>query len=575
MQKQKIKKTAKTANIPQSESYILVRNILRYANRGMYVFEFLETISNELFDFTMCDGIEIFTHGPSISYNWKIDKDTKDEPHLTRFAPKDTVEEKIKLISGHGIEELYKAVMNKKARGRRYLTKLGNLYIPNTELPVEIDILEGKTWKRQKFRMSTDYRSLLWVHFEVDDDNTALIQLKSKEKNFFEQSEIEFYESFMNTVGIAIADRRAQYYLRERIKELTCLYEITKILQQPNVSIDTSMNKIIPSIIVAFQFPDIVMVRLQIDGKISTSKEFIETPDKIYSEITVGEVSRGILEVFHKAPHYKKDEVFFLDEEQALINAISRQISLMLEKERIEKDKELLHHQLLHADRLATIGQLVAGVAHELNEPLSSILGFSQLIRRNQELSTQTREDNEKIIKSALLAREIIKKLMFFAKQMPPQKVPLDMNDIVKESIYFLESHMIKSSVELQMKLSPNCQRVIADPSQVYQIIVNLVVNAIQSMNRGGILKIETMNSGEFVELIVEDSGEGISEDVLDKIFIPFFTTKKEGTGLGLSVVHGIVESHGGKIDVKSKEKIGTVFSVKLPIEKQLEDENA
>jgi signal transduction histidine kinase len=153
--------------------------------------------------------------------------------------------------------------------------------------------------------------------------------------------------------------------------------------------------------------------------------------------------------------------------------------------------------------------------------------------------------------------------------------IPVDLNDIVKETIYFLESHLIKSAIELQMKLSPEIPKVIADPSQLYQVLVNLVVNAIQSMDRGGILKIETIPSGEFVRLSVEDNGYGMSEDVVGKIFIPFFTTKKDGTGLGLSVVHGIVESHGGKIEVKSIEKKGTVFSVMLPAEKSEENKNA
>ncbi|HAV92023.1 TPA: hypothetical protein DCW38_02445 [candidate division WOR-3 bacterium] len=576
MRRESRPKSSQFTCIPQGESYVLIRNILRYANRGLYVCEFLDTVSRELFDFTLCDGIEIFTLGDSISYNWSIDREKMNEPHFKRFDSEDSVEGKVKLACGKSMHELCEIVLKKKrTKGKKYFTKLGNLYIPDAGHAVEIDILYEKEWKKRVFKLETEYKSILMIHFEIDETNTSLIQLKSKKKNFFNPMEIEFYEGLMNTMGIAISDRRAQYCLRERMKELTCLYEISKILQEPKVSIEESSERMIDLIIEAFQFPDIVMVRLEIDGKIYTSREFKVTPDKIFSDIITENAKRGILEVFHKAPFYKKDEVFFLDEEQTLINAITRQIALILEKEKIEEDKETLHHQLLHADRLATIGQLVAGVAHELNEPLSSILGFSQLIKKNENLAVQTREDNEKIVKSALHAREIIKKLMFFAKRMPPQMIPVDLNDIVKETIYFLESHLIKSAIELQMKLSPEIPKVIADPSQLYQVLVNLVVNAIQSMDRGGILKIETIPSGEFVRLSVEDNGYGMSEDVVGKIFIPFFTTKKDGTGLGLSVVHGIVESHGGKIEVKSIEKKGTVFSVMLPAEKSEENKNA
>jgi signal transduction histidine kinase len=209
-------------------------------------------------------------------------------------------------------------------------------------------------------------------------------------------------------------------------------------LQKTDFDFEKDMEKILNMIIPAFQFPEFTNVRIKLDNKVYVNKNFVESDNMISSDIFVEDKKRGSIEIFYSQKSFKKDTVFFLDEEKALINAIANHFGYVLERQKLEKDRNDLHNQLLHADRLATIGQLVAGVAHEINEPLSSILGFAQLIKKS-DIPDQVRSDNEKIIKSALHAREIIKKLMFFAKQMPPQKVEVDLNETIKEPVYFLE----------------------------------------------------------------------------------------------------------------------------------------
>lgn len=262
------------------------------------------------------------------------------------------------------------------------------------------------------------------------------------------------------------------------------------------------------------------------------------------------------------------DEGPFLKEERKLIDTIAREVALKIEKRHAEDERIKLQEQLRHADRLATIGQLSAGVAHELNEPLSNILGFAQLIKKYPKLSEQTRKDVEKIVKASLHAREVIKKLMIFARQMPPQKTQVNLNRIVEEGLYFLESRCTKEGIKVEHNLSPDLPEITADPAQLTQVLVNLVVNSIQAMHEGGRITIETKVYEDYVSLVVEDMGVGISKDVIKKIFIPFFTTKEigQGTGLGLPVIHGIVSSHGGKIDVDSEVGRGSRFEVKFPI---------
>jgi len=170
-------------------------------------------------------------------------------------------------------------------------------------------------------------------------------------------------------------------------------------------------------------------------------------------------------------------------------------------------------------------------------------------------------------MRASLHAREVIKKLMLFARQMPPQKTRINLNQIVDESLYFLESRCAKEGIKVGRELSSELPEVTADQAQMTQILVNTVVNAIHAMPNGGELTIRTKTSDNAVLLLVEDTGVGMEENIQRQIFQPFFTTKDvgQGTGLGLAVVYGIVTSHGGTIHVDSTVGLGTKIEIRLP----------
>ena len=228
-----------------------------------------------------------------------------------------------------------------------------------------------------------------------------------------------------------------------------------------------------------------------------------------------------------------------------------------------------------HADRLAKIGQLTAGVAHELNEPLGNILGFSQLSLKTGSLPEQVYKDLENIVKATLHAREIIKKLMLFSRQTPPQETQVDLNRLVEDVSYLFESRCAKNGITMLKSLGRNLPTIKADPSQLQQVLTNLIVNAFQALPDGGELRLETLADTDYVYLLVQDSGIGMTPETLKQIFLPFFTTKdvKQGTGLGLSVVHGIVKAHGGSIDVESRIGRGSCFRIKFPLNRVLSEE--
>ena len=238
---------------------------------------------------------------------------------------------------------------------------------------------------------------------------------------------------------------------------------------------------------------------------------------------------------------------------------------------RTERD---LREHLLQADRLATVGRLAAGVAHELNEPLLAILGHAELVAESFGLPDQTTRDVDKIIKAALKAREIVKKLLIFSRQMVSEPRPVKLNSVIRDVLSLLEARCVKAGVKIVLRLSPDLPEMVADPAQLEQVVLNLTVNAIQAMPGGGKISVETRSVEGGVRLAVEDAGMGMTEDVRGRIFTPFFTTREvgQGTGLGLAVVHGIVTAHNGTISVASAPGKGTRFELFFPLEQPAGD---
>jgi len=430
-------------------------------------------------------------------------------------------------------------------------------------------VIDGKSGSCA-LNLEQQFPSLAVMKFAIDDANSGIMQLRSLCEDFFPLEKVEFLEGFAQTMGLAIADRRAQWALRERVKELTCLYSISQIIQEPDITIKEMLQRIVEILPQAWQYPDIACARIALDAEVLSTPNCSDDIPKLTSGIIVRGKKRGSVEVgyFADRPALRLEVDVFLREEHYLIDTIARQIALVVERRHSEKERSELQEQLRHADRLATIGQLSAGVAHELNEPLAGILGFAQLAKKSRELPEQVGKDIERIVGAALHAREIVRKLLIFSRQIPTKKTSISLNDIIRDGLYFWESRCSKEGVELRYKLAPKLPRIYADPSQIQQVLVNLVVNAIQAMPKGGKLDVSTHADGEFVHLVVEDTGIGMSDEILKQIFIPFFTTKDvgQGTGLGLPVVHGIVTAHGGAIEVQSAEDKGSRFEVKLPV---------
>ena len=365
-------------------------------------------------------------------------------------------------------------------------------------------------------------------------------------------------------------NEKTQIDLQERVKELSCLYSIARLAARTDIGIDEVLNGIVRVLPPAWLYPEKASSSIIFDGHSYSTFNFRRGKYRQQAPIIINGKRRGHVEVAYPDESPELKDSPFLDEEQHLLDAVAREVVVVIMRREAEQDKLKLEEQLRHADRLATVGQLAAGVAHELNEPLGHILGFAQLIQKCPDLPAQVQTDIGKILATSLHARDIVKKLLIFARQVPPQKTKVNLNSLIKEGLIFFESRCISDGVKISCTLSPDIPDIDADPSQLNQVFVNLIVNALHSMPTGGELIISTYRKQTKVGVTIEDTGAGMDKDVLRKIFTPFFTTKDIGlgTGLGLPVAHGIVTSHGGSIKVESRVGKGTICRIELPVKR-------
>jgi two-component system, NtrC family, sensor kinase len=360
----------------------------------------------------------------------------------------------------------------------------------------------------------------------------------------------------------------SEFKLKERVKELNCLYAISKAAWEANNDVHVIIGKTLEVLPNAMQHPGIAEVSITIQGKTFSTPQFAKSKYFLESPLATGHQKHGHVKVGYRTPKGIAKRPTFLPEERTLIKAVARELSLFLKRAMVEQENEKLQSQLQHIERLAFVGELSAGIAHELNEPLGRILGFAQLIKKASNLNPQQSEDIERIIKASLYAREIIKKLMIFSRQMPRQVTKININEIVENILYFIDVRFQSRGIKIVKQLDHNLPDIEADEVQMSQVLVNLITNAVHAMPGGGEIHIVTRGKVNSVNLIVRDNGVGMQPEVKEKIFEPFFTTKPvgQGTGLGLSVVQGIIDSHQGKIAVTSALNKGSKFEITLPL---------
>ena len=278
----------------------------------------------------------------------------------------------------------------------------------------------------------------------------------------------------------------------------------------------------------------------------------------------------------------------FSSEQRALADTFAGYTSAALDNARLFKEIKKAHEdlqstqkQLLHVQKMEAIGTLSAGIAHDFNNLLVPILGFTEIVRSDLPEESEAREDLSQVLKAGERAKALVDQILSFGRQTEGIRRPVYLSSIIKEVLRLLRA-TLPTTIKIRQKIAPNMNPVNADPAQIHQVLINLCMNAEQAMPEGGELEIslagiklnkkqcsrfDGLTPGSYVRLTVKDTGCGMDERILERIFDPFYTTREQevGTGLGLSVVRGIVKSHGGDITVNSRPDTGTTFQVYLP----------
>jgi PAS domain S-box-containing protein len=272
-----------------------------------------------------------------------------------------------------------------------------------------------------------------------------------------------------------------------------------------------------------------------------------------------------------------------LRDEKGMVWRIAGLCEDITERVRAEEEKARLESRLIQSQKMEAIGVLAGGIAHDFNNILAAIMGYTELAKVEVQPDSRLAQDLDKVLTSAHRAKELVKQILAFSRQSTVERMPIKIPPLVKESLKMLRAS-IPTTIAIKENFAPHCGPVMADPTQIHQIVMNLCTNAFHAMEKsGGVLSVDVkttlinspsspgdplVNPGEYVELTVSDTGTGIGLDVIDKIFDPYFTTKGvgKGTGMGLSIAHGIVKSYGGDITVESTLGQGTTLHVYFPV---------
>jgi signal transduction histidine kinase len=384
----------------------------------------------------------------------------------------------------------------------------------------------------------------------------------------------------LSAVGAVIAMlQQSEQEHRQRMKEMKCLYEIGKAAEESR-AIDGFLTKVVALIPEFMQYPEETGVRITLRDTVSQSPGFQKSSSKITEDLVVGGEVLGSVEIYSSRdnPYLKKRNhltktlaeriggaIRELELEQSLQSYYEQ---LEDEVEKRTKDLEQVQEKLIRSERLAAVGELASGVGHELRNPLNVIRNCAYLL--NMTLANKEDEEALKTLKvldkQIDISNKIVSDLLDFTRVTPPSPTRVSLNNLIKESLSWVE---VPEKITVTTNLNGNSSQVKTDAEQTGRVFANIISNAIQAMNGKGELKIDTGEEDEYAWTSFTDTGCGIPEENMEKIFEPLFTTKPKGIGLGLAISKRLVEQNGGKIEVTSQVGKGTTFAVKLPVAKR------
>lgn len=345
--------------------------------------------------------------------------------------------------------------------------------------------------------------------------------------------------------------------LRERVKELQCLYRVAELSGRPELQARDYANSLPELLPPGWFYPESLAVRLTYRQQNATTPNFAETPWRMHAALQVGSQHLGTLEVFYLEEHPLQQEGPFMTEERALLDALASHIAQTLAR------KEMEEH-LRRSQQLEALGLVAGGVAHDFNNLLGIINLLTEQARSRDRADPAIQEDLNEILGVVERSQRMADRLLNFVNQKDGQPEVLDLNAFLQDSSQLL-SRLLGPATALDLDLDPQSPHLCIDPTSLDQILANLAINARDAMPQGGRFQIGTRRHGDQAHLICQDTGHGMGEAALSRLFEPFFSTKDRGLGLGLATVEHAVQKAGGVVEVTSEPGVGTRFLLRFP----------
>ena len=370
----------------------------------------------------------------------------------------------------------------------------------------------GRSSRYSTGREDQAIKSIVAVPFTHNQNIVGLMALGFATPAHPSPEKMDRYNRLATFVGLTLTNWHALTAFRERVKELSCLHGIARLLGPPDRTMEEVLQGVVELLPQAWLYDREASARIEYNGQVFVSHESRNGRQKQSAALTVNGQAVGKVEVSYAGSKPDLDEGPFLAEERKLLDNVARQVAQYIERRLYEVEKVEIMDKLRHADRLAMIGHLAASLAHEINEPLTSILGYAQLAAKSPDLPPQVSKDVGKVVATSLHVREIIRKTLLYSRKIPPKASRVNLGDAVREALGLFEWRCHKEGITPIFKPGPGSLEIVTDPGQIRQVITNLIVNALQAMPNGGELSLSTKGDRNWVWFTIADTGQGAGQ---------------------------------------------------------------
>ena len=367
--------------------------------------------------------------------------------------------------------------------------------------------------------------------------------------------------------------------LEERVKELDCLYGVSRIVERSGGRLETILQGIVNLLPSSWEYPEIACARIVLDGTEFRTDNYSKPRWTQLVELKVHDEPAGVVEVGYLEEKPMRVEGPFIAEERLLLNAVAERTGHIVERLRadqlLREREEELRGRLTHLTRVNTMGEMASSIAHEVNQPLTAIATYTQacarMLRAGMTDTNETLEILGRVTDEAIRAGDIIARLRNLVRRRGSTRTVCDINDLIRDLEHLASVDTRLHDVKLDLQLADHLPMVLIDGIQIQQVVLNLIRNGVDAMedknaeDRNIVVRTVLFDDDK-VEISVADTGCGLAPDSEEELFQPFFTTKKDGLGMGLSVSRSIVTSHGGQMWFTKNKEVGTTFFVTIPV---------